>query len=104
MVGIPAKVMPVIRGRAVSMNVVAIVAAVLVAFVLGAFAGYLVRALSIPVAALPAQVAAVHPPYAVGPGTREPAGLRPLGWVHAGHGGGHIPVVLHSARMDTRRP
>ncbi len=70
----PAKVMPAIRGSAVSKNMVAIVAAVLVAFALGGLAGYLVRALSIPVAAPPAQIAATHPPYGVGPARREPAG------------------------------
>jgi hypothetical protein len=62
------------RGSAVSKNVVAIVAAVLVALVLGALAGYLFKALSLAAGTPSAQVAAVHPSYAVGPATREPAG------------------------------
>ncbi len=62
------------RGSAVSRNMVAIVAAVLVAFVLGAVGGYVIRAFSPPVEAPAAGIATVHPPYAVGPGTRQSAG------------------------------
>jgi cell division protein FtsN len=78
------------RGPAVSRNVVAIVAAVLVAFALGAFGGYLVKAWSLPVAAPSAQIA-VHRASAVGPATREPAGYAmgthgpTQGAQHAGH-------------------
>ena len=61
------------RISAVSRNVVAIFAAMLVTFLLGAVGGYAFRAPNVPAAAPSSHFAAVHPSYAVGPGTRRPA-------------------------------
>ena len=71
------------RGSAASRSMAAIVAAVLVAFVLGVAGGYLIRTLSTPVAAPSARGASMHPPYSVGPGTRQPAEVGDLVTMHS---------------------